>query len=112
MLGTVGQAAPFARGRQPTKLLADLEVTTNNVERTAEAIGADIAARERQEMQRAMLLDLPLMVGEAAPVLYVQMDGTGIPVVQKETGGRPGKTDGKPAHRRQVKLGCVFTQTT
>src|ERR1700751_3940770 len=40
------------------------------------------------------------------------MDGTGIPVVKKETEGRKGKTDGQPAHTREVKLGCVFTQTT
>ena len=40
------------------------------------------------------------------------MDGTGVPVVKKETVGRPGKTDGQPAHTREVKLGCVFTQTT
>src|SRR6201987_4465970 len=39
------------------------------------------------------------------------MDGTGIPVVKKETEGRKGKTDGQPAHTREVKLGCVFTQT-
>jgi hypothetical protein len=40
------------------------------------------------------------------------MDGTGVPVVKKETLGRQGKADGQPAHTREVKLGCVFTQTT
>ena len=35
-----------------------------------------------------------------------------MPVVKKETEGRKGKTDGQPAHTREVKLGCVFTQTT
>ena len=40
------------------------------------------------------------------------MNGTGIPVVKKATVGRKGKTDGQPAHTREVKLGCVFTQTT
>jgi hypothetical protein len=39
------------------------------------------------------------------------MDGTAVPVVKKETVGRPGKTEGQPAHTREVKLGCVFTQT-
>src|SRR5256714_6430595 len=39
------------------------------------------------------------------------MDGTGVPDVKKETLGRKGKTDGQPAHTREVKLGCVFTQT-
>ena len=40
------------------------------------------------------------------------MDGTGVPVVKKETVGRKGKSDGQPAHTREAKLGCVFTQTT
>ena len=109
---TVGQEAPFDRGRRRMKLLADLEVTTKAVERTAEAIGEDIAAREQEEIQRAVQLDLPMVVGKAVPILYVQMDGTGVPVVPKETVGRQGRTDGQPAHTREVKLGCVFTQTT
>lgn len=112
MQALVGQEAPFDRGRQQMKLLADLEVTTKAVERTAEAMGEDIAAREQGQIQRAMQLDLPMVVGEPIPFLYVQMDGTGVPVVKKETVGRPGKTEGQPAHTREAKLGCVFTQTT
>ena len=112
MQAVVGQEAPFDHGRQQMKLLADLEVTTKSVERTAEAIGEDIAAHEQQEIRRAVQLDLPMVVGITAPVLYVQMDGTGIPVVPKETVGRQGKTQGQPSHTREVKLGCVFTQTT
>jgi hypothetical protein len=111
MLAAVGSAAPFDQGRQQMRLLAGLEVTTKAVERTAEAIGEDIAAREREQIQRAVQLDLPVIVEQPIPVLYVQMDGTGVPVVKKETLGRQGKTDGQPAHTREVKLGCVFTQT-
>jgi len=112
MQAVVGQDAAFDHGRQQMKLLADLEVTTKAVERTAEAIGEDIATAEQKEIQRAVQLDLPMVLGEAVPILYVQMDGTGIPVVKKETVGRQGKTEGQPAHTREVKLGCVFTQTT
>jgi len=111
MQAVVGQEAPFEHGRQQMKLLADLEVTTKAVERTAEAVGEDIAARERQEIQRAVQLDLPMVVGEPVPVLYLELDGTGVPVVKKETIGRQGKSDGQPAHTREVKLGCAFTQT-
>ena len=67
MLGAVGQEAPFERGSQHMKLLAGLEITAKEVERTAEAIGEDIARRERHEIQRAMPLDLPVVVGEAIP---------------------------------------------
>ncbi len=112
MQAVVGQEAPFDHGRQQLKLLADLEVTTKAVERTAEAIGEDIAARQQMEIQRAMQLDLPVVVGQSIPVLYVQVDGTGVPVVKKETVGRQGKTEGQPAHTREAKLGCTFTQTT
>jgi hypothetical protein len=112
MQAVVGQGSPFDHGRQQMKLLADLEVTTKSVERTAEAVGDKVALREQEEIQRAVQLDLPMVMGEAVPILYVQMDGTGVPVVKKETVGRQGKTDGQPAHTREVKLGCVFTQTT
>jgi len=44
------------------------------------------------------------MAGAPIPILYVQMDGTGIPVVKKETVGRQGKIEGQPAHTREVKL--------
>jgi hypothetical protein len=112
MQAMVGQDAPFDHGRQQMKLLADLEVTTKSVERTAEAIGADIAAREQEEIHRAVQLDLPIVMGKPIPVVYIQLDGTGVPVVKKETVGRAGKTEGQPAHTREAKLGCVFTQTT
>ncbi len=112
MQAMVGQDAPFDHGRQQMKLLADLEVTTKSVERTAEAIGTDIVAREHEEIHRATQLDLPIVIGKPIPVLYIQLDGTGVPVVKKETVGRAGKTEGQPAHTREAKLGSVFTQTT
>ena len=112
MQAIVGQEAPFDHGREQMKVLAGLEVTTKSVERTAEAIGADIAQREQAEIQKALQLELPVVVGEPMRILYVQMDGTGVPVVKKETVGRQGKSEGQPAHTREVKLGCVFTQTT
>jgi len=107
----VGQEAPFDQGREQLKVLAGLEVTAKSVERTAEALGADIAQREQKEIPRALQLDLPARAGEPIPILYVQMDGTGVPVVKKETLGRQGKIEGQPAHTREAKLGCVFTQT-
>ena len=111
MHALVGQQAPFDHGREQMKVLAGLEVTTKSVERIAEAIGEDIAQREREQIQKAIQLDLPVVIGKPIPILYVEMDGTGVPVVKKETVGRQGKTDGQPAHTREVKLGCVFTQT-
>jgi hypothetical protein len=112
MLAVVGAAAPFDQGREEMQVLAGLEVTTKAVERTAEAIGGDIARGEQCEIEKAVQLDLPVVIGQPVPILYVQMDGTGVPAVKKDTAGRQGKTDGQPAHTREAKLGCVFTQTT
>jgi len=110
MMALVGQSAPFDHGREQMKLLAGLEVTTKSVERTAEAIGEDIGEREQELIQRAVQLDLPVVVGKPIPILYIQMDGTGVPVTKAERG--EGKVEGQPAHTREVKLGCNFTQTT
>jgi hypothetical protein len=112
MPALVGSEAPFDHGRQQIELLAGLEVTAKAVERTAEAIGADIAAGERREIQRALQLSLPMTAGQSIPSLYVEMDGTGVPVVKAETQGRAGKVKGQPAHTREAKIGSVFTQTT
>ena len=111
MRALVGLQAPFDHGREQMKVLAGLEMTAKSVERGAETIGQDIGRREQQEIQRAVQLELPMVIGPAVPVLYIEMDGTGVPVVKKETLGRKGKRDGQPAHTREAKLGCVFTQT-
>jgi hypothetical protein len=112
MLAAVGHEAAFEHGREQMELLAGLSVTTKAVERTAEAIGEDIEVGQQRELERALQLELPIPLGPRIPILYVEMDGTGIPVVRKESEGRVGKRDGQPAHTREAKLGCVFTQTT
>ena len=67
MQAMVGQEAPFDHGREQMKVLAGLEVTTKSVERTAEAIGADIAQREQAAIQKALQLELPVVTGEPIP---------------------------------------------
>ncbi len=112
ILAAVGQQMPFKQGREHLQLLANLDITAKEVERVAEAVGQDIAVRHSEDIQRALQLDLPVViVGEPIPIQYVLMDGTGVPVVKTETAGRAGKTEGQPAHTREAKLGCVFTQT-
>ncbi len=112
MMALVGSQTSFAHGRQELALLAGLEVTAKAVERHAEAIGADIAAAQQAEIRRAKQLDLPEVCAPSVPVICIQMDGTGVPAVKPENEGRAGKLEGQPAHTREVKLGCVFTQTT
>lgn len=112
MMALVGSETSFDHGRQQLELLAGIEVTTKAVERQAEAIGADIEAREQVEIKRAKQLELPQVCAPSVPFLYIEMDGTGVPVVKAEAQDRSGKIEGQPAHTREVKLGCCFTQTT
>ena len=111
MMAVVGSETSFHHGREQLELLAGLSVTRKAVERHAEEIGADIARCQEAEIQRAVQLPLLHLAGPQIPVLYIEMDGTGVPVVTAETEGRCGKNPDEPAHTREVKLGCVFTQT-
>jgi hypothetical protein len=108
MMAVVGSESPFDLGREQLELLAGLPVTTKSVERQAEQIGADIARHEQAEIQQSVQLQLPIPLGPSIPIMYVQIDATGVPVVKKETEGRMGK-EGQPARTREAKLGCVFT---
>jgi hypothetical protein len=112
MMAAVGSETSFDNGRQQLHMLAGLEVTTKAVERHAEAIGTDIAGLEQAKRDRLVQLKFPDILGDAVPVLYIEMDGTQLPMVHAELEGRAGRTPGQPARTREVKLGCVFTQTT
>ena len=111
MMALVGSSGSFAQGREQLDALAGLKVTTKAVERQAETIGSDIAARGRAEQEQALQLELPTVRGPQIQVLYVEMDGTGVPMVTAEIKGRTGKIAGERARTREAKLGCVFTQT-
>jgi hypothetical protein len=111
MLALVGSESSFEQGREQLALLAGLEVTAKCVERQAEAIGADVEASQQEQIRRAKQLDLPAVCAPLIPILYIELDGTGVPVVKADIEGRSGKVEGQPAHTREVKLGCVFTQT-
>jgi len=110
MMAVVGSETSFDRGRAQMELLAGLKVTRKAVERHAEAIGEDIEKGAQCGIQRALQLDLPAVTGPRIPALYIEMDGTGVPVVGAETEGRKGKNSDEPAHTREVKLGAIFTQ--
>ena len=112
MEAVVGSEMPFAAGCEPMKLLAGLEVTAKAIERAAEAIGAEIAQRDEQEISRAKQLVLPVVSKQNIPKMYVLMDGVQVPVVASETEGRTGRIEGQRARTRECKLGCVFTQTS
>jgi hypothetical protein len=54
----------------------------------------------------------PQLPARPLPVLYVSVDGTGVPMVPEALEGRRGKQPDGSAKTREIKLGCVFTQHT
>lgn len=110
MMGRVGAKQPFEQGRGDLEELAGVVVQTKQVERISAQLGVQVEAFCQRE--RAAILSgkvAPLL--PAVPILYVAMDGTGVPVVPRETEGRRGKDATGKAKTREAKIGCVFTQT-
>ncbi|MCZ2149037.1 MAG: hypothetical protein LC126_14840, partial [Bryobacterales bacterium] len=112
MTAVAGSDSNFDLAREQIEALAGIKLSTKSVERHAEQIGAEIRRIEQAEINRSVQLRLPIPVGNPIPVLSVEIDGTGIHVVEKKLQGRAGKIEGEPARTREVKLGCVFTSST
>jgi hypothetical protein len=94
MAGTVGALVSFEEGSQLLAELAGVEVETKQVERTAEALGAEIAADEKQDFVAVEEPSLP-------ETFYLGIDGTGVPMRRSEEGS----ADNSPtAHLRLAKL--------
>jgi hypothetical protein len=119
MIDRAGAAVPFAPAGRLLADLAGLHVNAKAVQRTAEADGqaatAMIAARAAAITGGTLV---PLPQSPLPDILYTAIDGTGVPMTSAETEDRPAKTDrpGLPddgrARTREVKLACLFTQTT
>lgn len=102
MVGTVAALVSFAESSELLGTLAGLPVPAKQVERTAEALGREIAADEQQQVVPAAAADL-------APTLYLGLDGTGVPMRPEELVGRPGKQADGSAKTREVKLCTVWS---
>jgi len=110
MMGRVGAKQPFAPGRDDLEELAGVVVQTKQVERVSAQLGVQVEAFCQGERE-AILSGKVAPLVPAAPILYIAMDGTGVPVVHRETQGRRGKDATGKAKTREAKVGCVFTQT-
>ena len=102
MVGLVGAMVSFEEGGELMRELAGVAVPTKQVERTAEALGREIAADERSVVE-------PAPAAEVAPTMYLGMDGTGVPMRAAELQGRSGKQPDGTAKTREVKLVTVWT---
>jgi len=109
MMSKVGAYRPFGLGHEDLYELADIRVSAKEVERISQMVGGQADAFHVAEAE-APLSDNIIPI-KPVPKMYVCVDGTGVPVVKKETAGRKGKGEDGQAKTREVKLGCVFTQT-
>lgn len=115
MMAKAASRSTFAEAAEDLALYANLRVTAKSVERCAQAIGREIKAwMNRQDtilLREARAFQTPSATAGAAPILYVEYDGTGVPIRRAELKGRKGKQADGSARTREVKLGCLFTQT-
>lgn len=102
MMARVGATRAFAMGEQDLWELAGLTVSAKAIERECHRIGPAADEYSRRVCDEV----------ETGPIetMYISMDGTGVPMVKNEIMGRHGKNSPQ-AKTREVKLGCVFTQT-
>ncbi len=112
MVARAGSQEPFAPARRDLAELAGIEFTIKRVERAAKASGGVVKESGKQELEGVLEGKIVSCSTEEIETMYVGMDGTGVPVVARETEGRAGKGPDGRARTREVKLGCVFTQTT
>jgi hypothetical protein len=100
MVGLAAAMVSFAESSELMQDLAGVPVDAKQVERTAEALGREIAQDERDVVEPEP---------PAAPTMYLGMDGTGVPMRASELAGRAGKQPDGSSKTREVKLCAVWT---
>jgi hypothetical protein len=108
----LGAKEPFHEVAEDLRELAGLHLSRKDAERIAEGIGEDLEARDFGERERTRFTPPPpIGTPKTIDTLYIEMDGTGVPMVPWELHGRKGKQCDGSAKTREAKLGCIFTQT-
>lgn len=97
-------AAQSSYGEASTDLkeLAGLETGSRQLQRLCQDVGAAL----REKLKR-----LPAPPEVPVPIMYVEADGTGVPMNRQALQGVKGRGADGQAKTREVKTGCVFTQT-
>jgi hypothetical protein len=92
--------------------LADIRLCRKDAERVAEGEGRHMQTWMAQERQALRWQEPPPPeTPKTIETLYIELDGTGVPMVPGELEGRKGKQPDGTAKTREAKVGCVFTQT-
>lgn len=112
MMARAGANSTFKEGCDDLKIYAGIQLSAKDIERVAEGIGEDMERWGKQEQQERLQDPLGTSREKTIPILYLSADGTGVPMTARELKGRKGKQADGASKSREVKLGCVFTQTT
>jgi hypothetical protein len=100
MVGLAAAMVSFEESSELMRELGGVPVDAKQVERTAEALGREIAQDERVVVDPSP---------PTAPTMYLGMDGTGVPMRASELAGREGKQPDGSAKTREGKLVTVWT---
>jgi len=100
MVGKSAAMLSFAESSELMQELAGVPIDAKQVERTAEALGREIAKDERTVVEPQP---------PCAPTMYLGMDGTGVPMRGPELEGREGKQPDGTSKTREVKLVVVWS---
>ena len=106
LMARAGARGSFVEAEEDLRVYAHVAADRRDIERVAEDVGRQIEAGSARRGE-----DSP-GTATAVPVIYVSYDGTAVPMRRKELKGRKGKRSGEDAKGREVKIGCVLTQTT
>jgi len=94
----------FDEGSKDLLYYAEVHVGPKAIARMVQRIGPSM----RQVQTKVNLTPLAAPI----PILYIEPDGTGVPVRKSEVRGRKAKNGYGEAKTREVKVGAIFTQTS
>lgn len=112
LMARAGSQTQFEQAAEDLLCYAGLKLEAREIERVAEDVGRQVEqwlAEEQDQVVQAGPSSPPRL--ESGAKFYISFDGTGIPVRKSELLGRKGKQADGSARTREVKLGCIFTQT-
>jgi hypothetical protein len=108
----LGSKEPFREVARDMRELAGVPLCRKEAERVSERIGQEMENWQDEERRAVLAQDPPAPeAAKTIETLYVEFDGTGVPMTPQELAGRKGKQTDGSAKTREAKLGCVFTQT-
>ncbi len=101
-MARAGSREPFGEAEEDLWFYSRIHVSRRDIERIAEQVGQQMECWQVRQ---------PPAPPPTVPTLYVSFDGTAAPMRRAELKGRKGKQADGSAKGREVKVGCVFTQT-